>query len=202
MFYALPGHKTHTHSHVLCLRHDPLLCALFVHRRRECVSLGNSPQPLDEAVQGDEGTGGRGLPTEPFRPPGLVRHESLPSLHMNARCIKCDAMGTIYCKVNEYVIWYAMHTTKKKERLDSDALQIYCCFPSNQSHTAFCAFRDLRAARYLPVVCPRSWGGGCMIEPNIQQDFFSKRQLFLCFHQPAALLGHFAALRRCCCCCL
>lgn len=68
------------------------------------MSLGNSPQPLEELEGGQqqrqgggEGRGGRAQ--EPFRPPGLVRHESLPSLHLNARCLKCDAVGTIYCKV-------------------------------------------------------------------------------------------------------
>ncbi|CAN0132710.1 unnamed protein product, partial [Scytosiphon promiscuus] len=40
----------------------------------------------------------RGGAKETFRPPSLVRHESLPSLHLNARCLKCNAVGTIYCK--------------------------------------------------------------------------------------------------------
>lgn len=69
------------------------------------MSLGNSPQPLDEPERAqqqqhqDGGEGRRGGAPEPFRPPGLVRHESLPSLHLNARCLKCDAVGIVYCKV-------------------------------------------------------------------------------------------------------
>ncbi|CAM9700777.1 unnamed protein product [Ectocarpus sp. 12 AP-2014] len=97
---------------------------------RECMSLDNSPQPLDELEgepeqqqqqqpellqeqqqeqqqqpqqlpqQEQRRAGGRVRRDleEAFKAPGLVRHESLPSLHLNARCIKCDAMGIIYCK--------------------------------------------------------------------------------------------------------
>lgn len=58
--------------------------------------MGNSPNPADVRDVEQERPD---APELPNRRPGLVRHESLPSLHLNARCLKCDRVGTVYCKV-------------------------------------------------------------------------------------------------------
>lgn len=64
--------------------------------RRECLSVGNSPQ--GRINEKSTRKAGKEIKTLPRRPT-LIRHESLPSLHLNARCIKCDRVGTVYCKV-------------------------------------------------------------------------------------------------------
>lgn len=65
------------------------------------MSVGNSPNPADVPDDGEENPAEKDVPN---RRAGLVKHESLPSLHLNARCLKCDRVGTVYCKVREIAL--------------------------------------------------------------------------------------------------
>ncbi|CAM9278420.1 unnamed protein product, partial [Ectocarpus fasciculatus] len=63
------------------------------------LEIDPSPHPQQQEQQQRRG-GGR-VPEgmeESFEPTNLVRHESLPDLHLNARCLKGGSLGTIYCQ--------------------------------------------------------------------------------------------------------